>query len=181
MKREAGFTLTEILVVMGIVVILISVGVPSFRYVTTANRVSGEINGLLGDMQFARSEAIREGRDVVLCQSSDGTSCTTDPTSWTSGWLVWSDLNDDGAFDPTQEILRHQTPLLSKDTLTPDATSNLTTITFNREGFASKLGGSAIMTLHDSTNNATYTRCLEITVVGSLSTTTPTSDAANCK
>lgn len=181
MKREAGFTLTEILVVMGIVVILISVGVPSFRYVTTANRLSGEINGLLGDMQFARSEAIREGRNVVLCQSSDGTTCTADPTSWTSGWLVWSDLNDDGTFDPTQEILRHQTTLLSKDTLTPDATTNLATITFNREGFATGLGNPAYMVLKDSTSNPKYTRCLEITVVGSLSTATPTSDAAHCK
>jgi len=181
MKREAGFTLTEILVVMGIVVILLSVGVPSFRYVTTANRLSGEINGLLGDMQFARSEAIREGRDVVLCQSSDGTTCTDHPAEWTSGWLVWADLNDDGTFDPTMEILRHQTPLLSKDTLTPDGTSNLVTITFNREGFAKGLGNPAYMVLKDSTANAKYTRCLEITVVGSLSTSTPTTDPTNCK
>lgn len=181
MKREAGFTLTELLVVMGIVVILLGVGVPSFRYVTTGNRVSAEVNGLLGDMQFARSEAIREGRNVVLCQSSDNVTCSADPTAWTKGWLVWADLNDNGTFDGTPEILRVQKQLLSKDTLTPDATSNLATITFNREGFAQGLGAPAVMTIKDPTANEQYTRCLEVTVVGSLSTATNTSDPTNCK
>jgi type IV fimbrial biogenesis protein FimT len=54
MKVTAGFTLIELIVVITIVSILMAVGVPSYRYVTNSNRMSAEVNGLLGDLQFAR-------------------------------------------------------------------------------------------------------------------------------
>ena len=71
-RRHAnrGVTLFEILVVMGIVAMLMAIGIPSYKYVTNANRISAEINGLLGDLQYARSEAIKEGQTVSVCVSS---------------------------------------------------------------------------------------------------------------
>ena len=47
------------MVVILIASILLAVGVPSYRYVTNSNRLSAEVNALLGDLQFARSEAIK--------------------------------------------------------------------------------------------------------------------------
>ncbi|MFK9866802.1 Tfp pilus assembly protein FimT/FimU, partial [Escherichia coli] len=64
MNRQAGFTLTEVMIVTTIVAILFGIGLPSYKYVTTSNRVASEVNALLGDMQFARSEAVREGQTV---------------------------------------------------------------------------------------------------------------------
>ncbi len=69
-KRMSGMTLVELLIVMMIAAILVGVGVPSFRYVTNSNRMSGEINNLLGDLQFARSEALKEGQTVTICSST---------------------------------------------------------------------------------------------------------------
>ena len=46
----------------------------------TSSRISGEINGLLGDMQYARSEAIKQGQNVVVCVSTTGTDCTAGDT-----------------------------------------------------------------------------------------------------
>ena len=178
MKREAGFTLTEMVVTMGIVAILFAIGVPSYKYVTTANRVSSEINGLLGDIQFARSEAVREGQNVVLCQSDDNQSCTNNAASWNKGWLVWSDLNGDGNLDPAKELLRVQKAFLATDTLQADGASNLASISFNREGFAT--GVTARLTLRDSTNKVQYTRCLDLSPVGIPTTLTNTADAT-CK
>ena len=66
----AGFTVTELVIVMTIVGILTAIGVPSYKYVTTSNRISSEINSLLGDMQFARSQAIKQGLTVTVCTSS---------------------------------------------------------------------------------------------------------------
>jgi len=66
-KRERGFTLAELMVTLTIMGILFAIGVPSYRNVTKSNRLSAEINGLLGDLQSARSEAIREGQQVSVC------------------------------------------------------------------------------------------------------------------
>jgi prepilin-type N-terminal cleavage/methylation domain-containing protein len=85
--RQGGFTVTELMVVVAIVAILLSLGMPSFRYLTNAYRMSAEVNGLLGDLQYARSEAIREGQAVTACVSADGTSCTGG-ANWASGWIV---------------------------------------------------------------------------------------------
>src|SRR5450755_2996973 len=86
-----GFTLLELLTVMTVAAILIAVAVPSYRYVTSANRIAAEVNGLLGDMQYARAEAIKEGQTVTVCVSSNNTSCSA-ATTWHSGWIVFSDV-----------------------------------------------------------------------------------------
>src|ERR1700722_10336280 len=64
--RAAGFTLLELLITMSIAAILLTLAVPSFRYVTNSNRIAGEVNGLLGDLQFARAERVKEGGNVTV-------------------------------------------------------------------------------------------------------------------
>ena len=81
---------------MSIAAILLTIAVPSFRYVTNSNRIAGEVNGLLGDLQFARAEAVKEGRYVTVCISTDGQSCVANATTWQSGWIVFSDPTDLG-------------------------------------------------------------------------------------
>src|SRR5471032_2288316 len=94
---ESGFTLIELLSVITIIAILLAIGVPSFQFVTTANRAAAEINGLLGDMQFARAEAIREGQWVTICASNDQATCAGGAgTTWNIGWIVFSDVNNSG-------------------------------------------------------------------------------------
>src|ERR1700730_15822924 len=91
MRLHSGMTLTELVVVIAIVGILFGIGAPSYRYVTNSNRMSSEVNALLGDMQYTRSQALREGRRVVICISSNGTSCVGGTTNtWQSGWIVFS-------------------------------------------------------------------------------------------
>jgi len=162
----AGVTLTELLMVIVVVAILVSIAVPSFKYITTANRVAGEVNGLLGDMQYARAEAIREGQTVTVCNSSNGTTCSNN-TSWQNGWIVFSDPNGNQAVDPGEPILRVQPTFTSTDTFV--AGNAVSAVTFNREGFAG-LPGATLFTLHDSTSNTAWTRCLSISVIGQLTT-----------
>jgi len=167
-RRTAGFTLTEMVITMAIVAILIVVGTPSFQYVTTSNRATSEVNGLLGDLQFARAEAIKEGQTVSVCPSNDGITCSGNGGAWQTGWLVFSDTGTIGIIDGTDFVLRAQKPFSSTDTLQADNGVNV--ITFSREGFALNLPSAVTLTLHDASGKAQFTRCLSLTIVGALST-----------
>ncbi len=99
---------------IAIAAIVATIGIPSFRYVTNSNRIAGEVNGLLGDLQFARAEAIKEGQNVTVCVSTVGATCDGTST-WQSGWIVYS--NPTGATAPVAtSILRIQTTFTSTDT-----------------------------------------------------------------
>ena len=88
-KCQKGFTLTEMMVVTAIVAILFAIAIPSYKYLTTSYRMSAEINNLVGDLQYARGEALKEGTPVTVCVSSDGATCTGG-NNW--GWA--------GSFSP---------------------------------------------------------------------------------
>jgi len=164
-RSSAGFTVLELVMVISVAAILMVIGVPSFRYMTTANRISSEVNGLIGDMQFARAEAIKEGQIVLACASSNGTSCNN-TNAWQNGWIVCTDLNNSGTCDAGDPIYRVQKTFVSTDTFT--ASGNTATVPFNREGFAVGLPGIVTVTLHNATNVSSYTRCLAISAVGTL-------------
>ena len=173
-RAQTGFTLTELMVTLTIVAILCGIGVPSFRYVTTGNRLSTKVNALLGDMQLARTEAIKENTSIIICSSSDGATCSGSD-EWKSGWIVWNDPNGNGSLDTNEAVLHQQQPLNSQDTV--QASNGITQITFNRTGFATGLPDGTVITIHDSTANKAYTRCLQITAVGKMTTQTNHTDA----
>ena len=62
--------MVELIITMTIAGIVLTMGVSGYRYVTRSNRASSEINALLGDMQFARYEAVKEGEAVTICPAS---------------------------------------------------------------------------------------------------------------
>jgi type IV fimbrial biogenesis protein FimT len=181
MKRQTGFTLTELMVVTAVVAILLGIGVPSYRYVTNSYRMSAEVNGLLGDLQYARSEAIKEGQTVTTCVSTNGTACTGG-TAWASGWIVFSDPNNIGTVDAGETVLRVQGAFAGSVPDTFNATANVTAITYNREGFARTAAGfvTTTISLQDSTNNAAWRRCLVIAAATPLSAQTHTMNPGAC-
>lgn len=89
----SGMTLLELLLVMGIAAVLVTGAVPSFRQMIMDSRRTAAINELVGTIQFARSEAAKRNREVVLCPSGGGRQCTKDP--WNLGWLVFANLDQD--------------------------------------------------------------------------------------
>jgi type IV fimbrial biogenesis protein FimT len=165
---KCGFALLELMITISIAAILLAIGVPSFQYVTKSNQASSEINGLLGDMQFARGEAIKEGQRVTICAAAGGAPPCTGTTAWQTGWIVFSDVGAPGVFGGNDVLLKMQKTFSSTDTLTAD--NGITGVTFSREGFTSTLPGPVIFRLQTTPVNAAYTRCLSATIVGALST-----------
>jgi type IV fimbrial biogenesis protein FimT len=167
LPREAGVTLIELIVVITVAAILISIGIPSYKNITNSYRIAGEVNGLLGDMQFARAEAIKEGQSVTICVSSNGTTCSGEAT-WQNGWTVFPDpTQTHAAATSAPSVLRVQPAFSGSDTFVEG--SGVSYVTFNREGLATGLPATgALVTLHESTDNTYYTRCLQVTSVGAM-------------
>jgi type IV fimbrial biogenesis protein FimT len=170
-QRIGGITLLEVLTVITIAAILFALGVPSYQYVTNANRISGEVNDLLGDMQYARSEAIKEGQTVSVCASANPTAASptcSGSTAWQNGWIVFSDVNGNGAFAAPDVLLRAKSAFPLGDTF--NANNAMSTVIFNREGFALGLNNIVTIALHAAVPVTATTRCLQITIIGQLMT-----------
>lgn len=121
MKKSDGFTLIELLVAIAIAAILIALAAPSFRQLIQSNSMSSNVNTFLADMRYARSEAIRRSGGVVMCRSNapeaanptcDGAS-GPDGNGWVSGWIIFHDLNGNGARNSAEPLLRVQAPITS--------------------------------------------------------------------
>ena len=150
-----GYTLPEILVVLAIVAILMVIGLPSYINIISANNVSSEINGLLGDLQFARSEAVKRGQCVRVCAantSAGGSSFTCSnatAANWYNGWFIFVDTSASptsacnapcSAPTGAQTALRVQPPLTSGDTVASASTTPLCSVAFNYFGYSTTQG-----------------------------------------
>jgi len=66
-KRQAGFSLIELMVTIAIFAILVGVAIPGFQSTLTSSRLASAGNALIGGIQGARMEAIRRNQSVRFC------------------------------------------------------------------------------------------------------------------
>src|SRR4029077_11174321 len=78
--RVRAFTLIEMLVVLGMIVILLSAVIPAVTSLSKANGRKGAMANLLGGIEQARAEAIKSGQAtyVVFPAFTSGTQSTLD-------------------------------------------------------------------------------------------------------
>jgi type IV fimbrial biogenesis protein FimT len=116
-QDAAGFTLIELMVTLLVASILMGVVAPGMATLVERNRLQTTSESLYTSLMLARSEALKRNREVLVCKSSDGASCATGvDTQWEQGWLVYVDVDGDGAVD-ADEILRVSGPLAEGMTL----------------------------------------------------------------
>jgi len=109
-QLHSGFTLLELLVVLVIVSIIYSTGIPAaWNWVLDAHQRTAA-NVLMTHLQMARNSAISRHRNVVLCPSVDGKTCT-DSNNWQPGWIIFTDPNDNKHFDGSDTLLTVQQAL----------------------------------------------------------------------
>ena len=91
-KRQAGVTLIELMVVVGIAAIMATIAAPSFSDFIQNTRLTSTMTLLTGDLNRARSEAIKRNSRVLVCAHAiNGTACAN--TTWNNGWLICYDNN----------------------------------------------------------------------------------------
>ncbi|MDE0853025.1 MAG: GspH/FimT family pseudopilin [Nevskia sp.] len=115
-KRQAGYTLLEVIVAITITAILAAMTVPSFLQSMRVNRGVSEANGILGVVTMARNEAIKRDASISLCPSSNGTGCASSG-NWDQGYLAFIDINGNGSFGTGDTLIRTEVPLSGSSTI----------------------------------------------------------------
>jgi len=144
----------ELMVTLVIAGILASIAAPSFRNVIQNNRMTTQYNDLLASLSLARSEAIKQGEDVIAL-SNNG-------TSWENGWTVFIDDDGDGVVD-NAEIIRVNANLSGNNTLTFPSDR----ITYASSGLATGSNNGDLFSLCDDRNES-YAKGLVINTTGRL-------------
>ncbi len=107
MRREGGFTLIELMVTIGIVAIVLSVGVPSYRGIVMDNRMATQANLFATSIKLARSNAVKFQRNATVCSSANFDAAVPTCSSnkdWSAGWIVWVDKDRDAGTDANEII-----------------------------------------------------------------------------
>jgi type IV fimbrial biogenesis protein FimT len=111
MRTQSGFTFTESLITLAMLGVLLGVVVPSVADVLHGLRLQAVTGDVFQHLMLARSEAIKRNGRVVLCKSVDGQACDGQ-ARWEQGWLLFHDVNGNGAREPLEPVLQrlHQLP-----------------------------------------------------------------------
>lgn len=89
MRLTRGFTLIELMVTVVVLGLLMTIAVPSFTDMIRNHRSLTAADELTSALNLARVEAVKRGKRVSICPSTNGTSCSG--TSWQGGWITFVD------------------------------------------------------------------------------------------
>jgi len=152
-RLSAGFTLVELLVTLALAAIIASQAVPSFSSMIKSNRLATETNTLVGDINLARSEAIKRSTRVILCRSADpaaaNPTCGGTANTWTSGWLVFASGDANNTYDSaTDTLLRIGKPRGGQVQIKTNGTSD-NNLEYDPDGTTNEGGSTAIFAICD--------------------------------
>ena len=154
--RQAGVTLLELMITLAILGIVLVIVVPSGQSFLIQNRIVAEINELSGVIQYARSHAIDEQVNTIVCPAGDFETCGN---NWDLPKIVFADLDGDGDRGANEELLVATSNLHETNYLTGPADS----ITFQANGSVSS---PATLLLCHQDKDDEYARALTVSLQG---------------
>jgi type IV fimbrial biogenesis protein FimT len=131
---QQGFTTVELMVTLTVVGVVLTAGIPNLNEMIQNNRLTSYVNAFVGDLNLARSEAIKRAQSVTLCKRNiDATGCD-DSAPWVNGWIVFAEQSGctDGVVDCDETILREHGALTGLQNLR----FSRNRITYGPTGFA---------------------------------------------
>jgi type IV fimbrial biogenesis protein FimT len=144
-RIDAGVGLVELMVVLALVACLATIAIPAFSNLIIKSRISAATTTLQAAFLFARAEAIKRGKNVVICRSanSNGMNPTCAPNGgdpgssagWADGWIIFVDEDSDKKFTGRDGLVQIQTAIFnnpSEGAIIP--TPNRSYLSFNATG-----------------------------------------------
>jgi type IV fimbrial biogenesis protein FimT len=106
--NATGLTLPELLISLALISLLALTALEFLPQFIHANRMAGEVNRFLTALQLARSEAVKQGRRLVLCPQAKRHRCARH-ANWKNGWLLFA--SEDRERDPNETLILAEPPL----------------------------------------------------------------------
>jgi type IV fimbrial biogenesis protein FimT len=103
-RRTRGFTLIELLMSVAILAVLLTLAAPAYGRLTGRTKAQAAQQQLGTALNQARLAAVARAAHVIACPSADGERCDR-TTQWHHGWLVFADLDHDGARSATEPVI----------------------------------------------------------------------------
>ncbi|MBL1433879.1 MAG: hypothetical protein COC09_02220 [Gammaproteobacteria bacterium] len=174
--KARGFTLIELMITLAIAAILVTTST-GFGNIIQRNELTTVLNTLITDMNFARSEAIKTGTEVVICISQDGINCAKGD-SWHNGWMVYYDSNGDRRKDSDEPLTRQQNALGGTITIVYNGRPVDNYVRFRSDGTTHYNGTFALC----NTRDTELKRALVLSNTGRLRSASylPNGKAVNC-
>jgi type IV fimbrial biogenesis protein FimT len=135
-----GFTITETMVTLAVLVIIIGLATPSFREIILAQGVKTASFDVFAGLILARSEAVSRNTTVTITPSGG---------NWSEGWII---------ADSGGEVVRRQ------DRMPQVIISGPTSVTYNGAGRVTT-GGTSISLMANG-GRVPHTRCIRIDLSG---------------
>jgi len=114
---QSGFTLIELMVTITIAAILLLIAIPGFQAVSQRSQQTNVTNDLVALIGRARSEAVTRNKNIVICVSSDQSTCSVGSVTWESGWIMFSDNDNNSLRSGGEELLQVHPALAANVTL----------------------------------------------------------------
>jgi len=102
MKRVNGFTLLELIITMAILIIALTLGIPSLHQWIQRSKVTDLQYTMLHSIRYARTQAILLQSTVTLCPGIN--NCED---NWNEALLIFNDINSNGVRESNELLLKH--------------------------------------------------------------------------
>ena len=133
MKNAHGFTLIELMVTLAIFAIVTMLAFPGFQlYQQNSARVTN-INDLVAAFNLSRSEAVKQGLNVIVCASADQATCSG-ANDWTTGWIAFVDADNNAALNAGDTTILTHGALSGANLVFNDVEGGLSSITYQSTG-----------------------------------------------
>ncbi len=139
--RSSGFTLLELMVVLGLTLALATLALPSWRGLMARWALEAEAQTLLDDLRYARTQAIVRGQAVSICPTLDGLACAGHG-DWGRGWMVFLDAQANRVPGAGKLVLRQHQPSASVQAITSNASALRAGLSYQPTGAARAAGQS---------------------------------------
>lgn len=149
MKQQSAFTLIELMVTIAILAIIATLAAPNLSQMLRNNKVNTSSGDILSFLQQSRTEAIRFGKSVTICGSSNGSDCLdANKTNWSTGLIA------------TYPVTGSTTAVIQKLTFDSSQLSVTAPATINFNSVGSTTAEHEITVTIPNSN--TYSVCVEV-------------------